>query len=313
MRQPLSQQGWRQQQWRNQLFSWGYLLALAGSLWLALALLLGSWGTWLWLGLVLGLLWLPLQPGWVLRLHRAQALHYNQAPQLYWLLEQLCQRAELASIPRLYWLPSQEPNAFTLGQGRQTAIALSEGLLRRLNSRQLQGVLAHELAHVRQGDWRLLAWADGISRLLRGLSLLGQLGLILALPFWLLGQVQISWGGMLLLVLLPWLSTLLQLALSRTREFSADMEAARLSGDPEGLAQALEALHWQPGWWQRLLIPAKAEAGSAWLRTHPPTPERIKRLRALLPPPSRRPLWQDLPLAWRSPYTLPLRRWPPWL
>ncbi len=223
-------------------------------------------------------------PRLILRMYRAQPLDPRQLPELASLVAVLAQRAGLPRPPRLYYVPSRMLNAFAVGDRRDAAIAVTEGLLQTLNLRELAGVLAHEISHVRHGDMRVMALADTVSRLTSSLSLFGQLLILLNLPLFLTGAVTISWVGLLLLVFAPTASALLQLALSRTREFDADAGAVELTGDPEGLASALAKLErHQGGWLQRVLVPGRRNPDPSLLRTHPATEERIRRLLAMRP------------------------------
>jgi len=103
----------------------------------------------------------------------------------------------------------------------------------------------------------------------------------LFLPVWLLSDVMLPWLAIVLLLLAPLASTLLQLALSRTREFDADLDAAELTGDPATLAAALIKIEQSHDKWWFLLLPSRHSENPAWTRTHPSTGERVRRLRAL--------------------------------
>ncbi|WP_316367116.1 zinc metalloprotease HtpX [Candidatus Thiodiazotropha sp. CDECU1] len=221
-------------------------------------------------------------PEWAMRLFRARRLAPSQAPDLYRLMSQLTQRAGLEQVPAIYYLPSDVMNAFTTGDRNNAAIAVSDGLLRRMQWRELAGVLAHELMHVVNQDTRLMAFADLTSRITGLLSLIGQLLLLINLPLMLFGQTTLPWMPILVLLVAPTLSALAQLALSRSREYEADLGAAKLTGDPMGLASALNRL--EPPrhrLLERLLHPGPRIPDPSLLRTHPPTDERVARLMAL--------------------------------
>ncbi len=221
-------------------------------------------------------------PRWVLALYNGRPLSPAEAPELYEILEALAQRAGLAQVPRLYYLPTQLLNAFTVGTPDNAAVALSDGLLRRMNRRELIGVLAHEVSHLANGDTQVMALADLVSRITSLLSLIGQLLLWLNLPIWLFSQISLPWMPILIMVLAPSLSALVQLALSRNREYEADRSAAALSGDPEGLISALQKLEYdQRRRWEGFFLPGQRIPEPSLLRTHPPTEERIQRLRSL--------------------------------
>jgi heat shock protein HtpX len=175
-------------------------------------------------------------------------------------------------------------NAFATGGRDDAAIVLSDGLLRRLGQREITGVLAHELAHVANGDIQVMAFADTVSRITGLLGLFGQLLLILSVPLVLLGFEAPPLGALLVLIAGPTLSALAQLALSRNREYEADRTAAELSGDPAGLASALDKLErYQGRFWEQVMLPGRHLPDPSLLRTHPPTEERIARLMELMP------------------------------
>ena len=269
---------------RNGLQTAGLVMGMAGIMALAGWFLAGPPGIW-WAGglTVLALVLTPrLSPRFVLRLYQARPLSRAEAPGLYGIAEAMARRAGLPRIPRLHYLPSPVANAFTVGAGGEVAMALTDGLLRAMNTRELAAVLAHETAHVSGGDLALMNLADVISRVTAALSMAGQFLLVLNLPLMLLGAAPVSWFLVLVLVFAPGASALLQLALSRTREFSADAEAARLTGDPLALASALAKMEQaESGFWARLLLPGNRSPHPSLLRTHPAHAERIARLREL--------------------------------
>jgi heat shock protein HtpX len=249
---------------------------------------------WLLLGTV-GLLWLTALAAVVLLLRpriparvvlgvfRAEPLPREVAPELHWLVDRLDERAGLRHRPAVYYLPSPVPNCFCVGRGSGAVLAVSDGLLRLMPRRELTGVLAHEVGHLHAGDATVMTLTDTISRLAQGLALLA----LLLLPVGLVRAAQEDVGPLLVcgvLIALPVVVTLLQLALSRAREFDADLTAARLTGDPEGLARALELLEAATGRiWERVLVPRARVPDPLLLRTHPSTEERTRRLRALEP------------------------------
>lgn len=223
----------------------------------------------------------------VLSMNRAYPLWPREAPQLYRILHVLSERAGLPAIPQLYLVPSPLLNAFATGQTRDSAIALSEGLIRRLNQRELAAVMAHEMSHIANGDLRTMAFASLVGHITRLLSLLGQLLLLFSLPWWLVQGTLPPVIPILVLLTAPLATALIQLALSRNHEFEADRRAVELCADPAGLASALRKLEQQnQPFWEQWLIPRRQPArrhstGWQWLRTHPPTEERIARLQEL--------------------------------
>lgn len=219
-------------------------------------------------------------PTLILRMYSARPLAAGEAPQLHESVRRLATRADLARLPRLYYIPSAAPLIFSVGQGENAAIALADGLLRLLTFRELVGVLGHELSHIRNNDTWVMSLADVMSRVTRMLSIFGQLLVIINLPLFLLGQSTLPWIPLLLMLLAPTLSALLQLSLSRTREYEADLAGSQLSGDPAGLASALAKLER----YQELLLDQYRVIGRprlqpSLLRTHPLTEERIRRLK----------------------------------
>jgi heat shock protein HtpX len=269
------------------------LLALIG---LAIA---GTTG--LWWAIVVGLFFLlfgrQVSPQWVLRSQRARPLTPYEAPDLYQLIELLARRAGLRAAPRLYYIPQDVPNAFTVGRGQEAVLGITAGLLQRLDRRELTAVLAHELSHIQHNDMRVLTFAGFIHRMTTLFSGIGQFLLFVNFPLLLMGRATISWSAILLMIAAPTLSGLLHLALSRTREFKADLGAVKLTGDPAGLAFALRKLEQFQSSWLRLLLPGQRLPESAVLRTHPHTQERVERLLTLIddstPPSSiqHRPGW----------------------
>jgi heat shock protein HtpX len=263
------------------------LLALCGWVLLDLEGLIGMA-----LGAAIALAFSPaISPGMVLRLYRARQIAPHDLPEVVRILAALAERAGLERRPGLYYVPSTILNAFAVGGRDGAVIAVTDGILRALNLRELTGVLAHEISHIRNHDLWLMGIADGAGRLTRLMSLLGLALLVVSLPLWLSGAAAIPWLVVPLLVFAPQITTLLQLALSRAREFDADLDAAGLTGDPGGLASALAKLErFQRGAWEQILMPGRRLPEPSVLRTHPPTAERIARLEALSGAPPLAPL-----------------------
>jgi heat shock protein HtpX len=225
-----------------------------------------------------------MSPALVMRMYRARRLDARTAAVPLAILRELSARAGLPETPALYYVPSRVMNAFSVGDRRQAAVAVSDGLLRGMDLRGLIAVLAHEVSHIAHNDLRTMTFADLASRLTGMLSLLGQFLLLVNLPLLIFGEQTISWLAIALLVFAPTLSALFQLALSRSREYQADLGAAMLTGDPEGLALALSRLERiQGGMLERILMPGWRIPEPSWLRTHPPTELRVARLMALKP------------------------------
>jgi len=233
-------------------------------------------------GLILILLNPGITPRIIMQLYGAYPLTAQQVPFLDSAIRELSRRANLSIAPTLYYIPSNILNAFSVGRPNNACIGMSDALLHTLNNQEIVGVLAHEISHIRNNDMGVMGLADMFSRLTSILSLFGQILLLINLPLILLTDVDINWFAIGLLILSPNLCALVQLGLSRTREYDADLNAARLTGDPEGLARALVKIeHAQGGWLEHLLLPGRRIPEPSLLRTHPPTSERVKRLMEL--------------------------------
>lgn len=218
-------------------------------------------------------------PRLLLSLYRAEPIPRAAAPALHRALEALAARAGLPAAPQPWYVPSPMLNAFTVGSAREPAIALTDGLLSGMSFRELVGVLAHEVSHIQAKDIRVMALADLFTRLTHLLSTFGQVLLVLNLPMLYLSGYSVSWWVVGMLVLAPGLSLLTQLALSRSREYEADRNAARLTGDPRGLASALVKLERvQAAWFEQLFLPGRRNPQPSLLRTHPATEDRVARL-----------------------------------
>ena len=274
-------------------------------------LLLGSSGVFwaLFLGGLFLIFGQRASTGWFMRMVGARPLAEQEAPALYQIVERLARRARLPAVPRLYFLPHPALNAFAVGQRGRPAIGVTDGLLRNLNQRELTNILAHEVSHIQHNDMRVLGYAMLISRITGMISTFGQLLLFISLPLFLFGRTPISWLAILVMIGAPMLNSLLMLALSRTREFDADLGAVRLTGDTQGLASALQKLErLQNGSWRGVIFPGSPETGSALFRTHPFTRERVARLLDLddSEHDPRGPILEPIPVR-----TTPSRRLPP--
>lgn len=273
---------------RHTLKNFMHTALLLGGMILMLGLLgylLGGMTGIIW-AIVLGLIFIvfspQLSPKIIFKMNKARELSVYEAPGLYQIVQKLAQRANLPASPTLYYIPGRMMNAFTVGDREDAAIGITEGLLQHLSVRQLTSILAHEISHIRNNDIWVMKLADAISRLTGLFSLFGQFLLLLNLPLLLFGGAIISWEAILLLIFAPTLSGLLQLALSRTREFEADLGAARLTGDPGGLALALERLEFYQGsLFERMITPGHRLPRTTIFRTHPKTEDRVERLLAM--------------------------------
>ncbi|HYH00040.1 MAG TPA: zinc metalloprotease HtpX [Terriglobales bacterium] len=227
----------------------------------------------------------------VLSMHRAKELSPSEAPLLHATVQELAQQAGIPK-PRVYLIPEHQPNAFATGRNpKKGVVAVTQGIMDVLSPRELRGVLAHEIAHIRNRDILVATVAAAIAG---AISYLGQ-----ALQFGFLfggasdeeGDSSIV-GGLAMALLAPIIALLIQMGVSRSREYLADETGARISGDPEALASALEKLDFaarrvpagvEPATASLFIVNPFAGAGSMMnlFSTHPPMRERIRRLRSM--------------------------------
>lgn len=282
----LDHAAWMRHHQQNRLQGFLLLAIMAGFLGLLGYILLGPQGLWLMLlSLIIPLLLNPeAAPSVVLRLYNARPLARVEVPALFKLVQELSQRAGLPATPEIFLIPSNLLNAFAVGSRASSAIAVTSGLLHSMHPRELVGVLAHEISHIAHNDLRVMGLADLITRLAGVLSLFGQFLLLLNLPLILMAEVHVTWWAVGLLVFAPQIMLLAQLGLSRTREFDADMLAVQLTSDPEGLASALVKIEHRQVSLLRRLWPGAWLPQPSWLRTHPATQERVRRLLSLRSP-----------------------------
>ena len=267
----------------NRVHSGILIIGMAGILSL-LGFVLGGWlGLSIAIGLCIGLMLFGprASPQLILRMYKASELSPHAAPELFAIFSAVVQRAELSQSPKLYYIPSRTLNAFAVGNKQDSAVAITDGLLRILNPREIAGVLAHEVSHIRHRDISVMGIADTVSRITGSLSQLGQLMLFLAIPAFLMRGGVFMLVIAVLMIFAPMISNLMQLALSRAREFNADLGAVSLTGDAAGLASALhklERITSGRGGFPWIFAGRKRETVPAMLRTHPPTEERIRRI-----------------------------------
>src|SRR5262245_23071270 len=219
---------------------------------------------------------------------RAKPVSEQEAPQLYKILRDLTERAELP-MPRVYTIPSEQPNAFATGRNaKHAAVAVTEGLMRYLPEDQIRGVLAHELAHVKNHDILVTTIAAMISAAIATVANILQFSFLFGglsddedNP---LGFI----GALATIILAPIAAMLLQLAVSRQREFLADATGARIMGTGKPLADALETLergvqavplNVNPATASLYIVhPFRGQGIQTMFSTHPPLAERIRRL-----------------------------------
>ncbi len=250
----------------------GFMIAgVAGLIWIAtfgfLAMMLGP----------------RLSQQVMLQMYSATELKPQQVPMLFELVDELCERGGIKRRPRLFYIPSRLMLAFTVGGRDDIIIAVSDGLLRQLTGREIAGVLAHELAHVAHGDLKLMALADFMTKITRFLALVALLLLLVNLPYLQEEGVAIPWPPIALLAAAPALSLLLQLGLSRAREYDADAGAAMLTGDPGGIASALVKMDAQQRrYWENIFGRQGSIDQPSLLRSHPKTDERVRMLEEMV-------------------------------
>jgi heat shock protein HtpX len=223
-----------------------------------------------------------------LTMSRAKPIEESEAPRLYQIVRELTTRADLP-MPRLYMIPQDQPNAFATGRSpKHAAVAVTRGITRLLSEDELRGVLAHELAHVRHRDILTTSVASAIGG---AITYLGYMLLFFG------GDDDESPLGLIsslaLVILAPIAATIIQLAISRQREFSADATGAEITGNPESLASALlrleegaKAMPMQVNQAAEPLYIVKPFSGggiASLFSTHPPIEERVRRLRQMRP------------------------------
>lgn len=219
----------------------------------------------------------------VLRMYRATEVDRSAAPELYDMIDRLRQRAELP-MPRVFVIPSDQPNAFATGRNPDnSAVAVTNGIVRVLDKQELEGVIAHELAHIKHRD-----------------ILTSSVAATVAAAITLLARFALFFGGgrdrgnalssLLMLILAPIAAMLIQMAISRAREYEADRGGAEICGNPRALASALKRLEAGA---QRQPMEANPSTAHMFIvnpfagamgglrslfSTHPPTEERVQRL-----------------------------------
>ena len=226
----------------------------------------------------------------VLKMYRAKEVNRETAPKFYDMVERLSKQANLP-MPKVYLINDPTPNAFATGRNPEhAAVAATTGILQGLSNEELAGVMAHELAHVKHRDTLISTIAA---------TLVGSITYIAQMAGWvfMFGRSDddspgSGIGGLVLLVLSPILAMLIQMAISRSREFAADRGGAEFTGNPLGLASALQKIsrgnqlkpvnHSNPTTAHIFIInPLRGGGISKLFSTHPSTEERIKRLQAM--------------------------------
>jgi heat shock protein HtpX len=225
----------------------------------------------------------------VLKMYRAQEISAQQSPEIYGMVETLTQRAGLP-MPKVFLIPKDTPNAFATGRNPEHAVvAVTEGLLQLMDRDEVMGVLAHELAHVKNRDILIGSIAATMAGAIMMLASMARWGAIFGG-----GRGSDNRGGgiglIVMSILAPIGAMIVQMAISRTREYLADATGAKFTGNPEGLARALEKLG---GYSRRIPMDANPSTAHMFIvnplaggrslmnlfSTHPPLEERIARLR----------------------------------
>ena len=221
----------------------------------------------------------------VIAQYGARPVDAGSAPQLYGIVQSLARRAQLP-MPRVYVVDTALPNAFATGRNPEhAAVCVTTGLMEMLTPREVAGVLGHDMSHVKHNDFLISTIAAGMA---------GIISVMARFAFWFGGdrddRRNNPLAGILMLVLPPLAAAVIQLAISRTREYMADFTGGQLSGDPDALADALEKIE---GYARTRTMPRATEAtahmfiispfsakdAQAIFSTHPPTEKRIERLR----------------------------------
>ena len=234
----------------------------------------------------------------VLAMYRAKELAPSEAPEIHEMVADLAQKAGIPK-PRVYLIPTETPNAFATGRNPEHAVvAVTQGIVRLLQPDELKGVLGHELGHVRNRDILIGSVAATLAGVVMMLASIARFAAIFGIG----GSDDDRGGGniiglILMSILAPLAAMLIQMAVSRSREYLADETGARLAGNPRSLASALEKLanaskrmpmqDAKPATAHMFTVNPLSGGGLAsWFSTHPPTEERVRRLRTMASPQS---------------------------
>jgi len=226
----------------------------------------------------------------VLKMYGAKAVSEAEAPELYGIVRRLIQKAEMP-MPKVYIINEEQPNAFATGRNpKHAAVAVTKGIMRILSHEELQGVIGHELAHVQHRDILISTIAATIAGAISYLAQMAQWAMIFG------NRGDNEEGGnpiaaLIMMIVGPIAALIVQMAISRSREYAADEGGARLAGNPRYLAGALRKLHWASQKIPMNANPATSHmfivnplSGGGLLKlfsTHPPIEERIARLESM--------------------------------
>jgi heat shock protein HtpX len=266
------------------------LMAALGGLLVAIGYAIGGVGGatgFLAIALLLNFVFFWFSDKIALRSAGAKPISESEAPQLYQMVRELTTRADLP-MPRLYVIPSDQPNAFATGRNpKHSAVAVTSGITKLLSEDELRGVISHELGHVRNRDILTQSVAAAIGSAITWIAYM---------MLWFGGDDESPLGlvaNLALFLLAPISASLIQLAISRQREYSADATGAQICGNPESLASALlrleegaKAIPMQVNQATEPLYivkPFSARGIAGLFSTHPPIEERVRRLRQMRP------------------------------
>ena len=227
----------------------------------------------------------------VLRMYRARAVTESEAPELYGIVRRLAQRAEIP-MPKVYLMDEEQPNAFATGRNpKHAAVAVTTGIMRLLSPEELMGVIGHELAHVKHRDILISTVAATIAGAISYLAQMAQWAMIFGG-----NRGDDEEGGspiaaFVMMIVGPIAAMIIQMAISRSREYVADEGGARIAGNPRYLASALRKLQWAS---QKIPMDANPSTSHLFIvnplsgggilklfSTHPPIEERISRLESM--------------------------------
>jgi heat shock protein HtpX len=276
--------------------SWGaklrttILMATLGGLLVVIGAAIGGPSTaltFLFIALAMNLLMYFFSDKMALKMSRAEPIEESEAPRLYQIVRELTTRADLP-MPRLYMIPQDQPNAFATGRNpKNSAVAVTRGITKLLSEDELRGVLAHELAHIRNRDILIQTIASAVGSAITYLAYMFM---------WFGGDDESPLGlvaSLAMVLLAPLAATIIQLSISRQREYAADAGGAEIAGNPESLASALlrleqgaAAMPMQVNQAAEPLYIVKPFSGKGMANlfsTHPPIEERVRRLRQMRP------------------------------
>jgi heat shock protein HtpX len=224
-----------------------------------------------------------------LSMYRAKPVTREEAPRLYSMVEFLCSRSNMP-MPKIYIIPEESPNAFATGRNpKHASVAVTQGAMRLLDENELQGVLAHELSHVRNRDILISSVAATLAGIIMWIANMARFAALFG------GGSRDredggggALGGLFTIIVAPIAAMLIQMWISRTREYEADADGADMAGSPHGLAAALQKLdnyskklpmNASPSTAHMLIIqPFSGRSLLSLFSTHPPTQKRIERL-----------------------------------